>query len=145
MLYYIYIGKNSMTINRLNQMTEGMFLVAASYSKAASLIDGMRDRYDITLLYEPQQIDKDCQEIAFLHQRFPRVYIVLITEGISPDDRKRYIQAGVQNSLSSLPTPQAIENMKNNIKKPRMYENTELFLFTYLIVCIFLYTSQSRT
>ena len=117
MLYYIYIGKNSMTINRLNQMTEGMFLVAASYSKAASLIDGMRDRYDITLLYEPQQIDKDCQEIAFLHQRFPRVYIVLITEGISPDDRKRYIQAGVQNSLSSLPTPQAIENMKTFLQK----------------------------
>ena len=82
MLYYIYIGSNRVTIDHLSKITGGMFMAVSSCNKAAKVIDGIRERYNTSILYEESTPQKDSQNITFLHKRFPRVYIILITEGL---------------------------------------------------------------
>ncbi len=81
MLYYIYIGSNRVTIDHLSKITGGMFMAVSSCNKATKVIDGIRERYNTSILYEQSNPQKDCQNITFLHKRFPRVYIILVTEG----------------------------------------------------------------
>lgn len=107
MLYYIYIGNNRTIIDHLSKVTGGMFMAVSSCNKAAKVIDGIRERYNTSILYEQNDTEKDCEDISFLHKRFPRVYIILVTESLQSQDRKPYLQAGVNNTLS----PQADENV----------------------------------
>lgn len=96
MLYYIYIGSNRVTIDHLSKITGGMFMAVSSCNKAAKVIDGIRERYNTSILYEESTPQKDSQNITFLHKRFPRVYIILITEGLQKEHRKLYLQARCQ-------------------------------------------------
>lgn len=107
MLYYIYIGNNRTIIDHLSKVTGGMFMAVSSSNKAAKIIDSIRERYNTSILYEHNDAEKDCKDISFLHKRFPRVYIILVTESLQSQDRKPYLQAGVNNTLS----PQADENV----------------------------------
>ena len=52
MLYYIYIGNNRIIIDHLSKVTGGMFVAVSSAQKAAKVIDGIRERYNISILYE---------------------------------------------------------------------------------------------
>ena len=105
MLYYIYIGNSQTAIDHLSKVTNGMFVTVSGARKAAKIIDGIRERYNTSILYEQTDTEKDCLDITCLHKRFPRVYIILITEGLPAEARKTYLQAGVNNTLP----PQADE------------------------------------
>lgn len=111
MLYYIYIGSNRVTIDHLNKITGGMFMAVSSCNKAAKVIDGIRERYNTSILYEESTPQKDSQNITFLHKRFPRVYIILITEGLQKEHRKLYLQAGVNNTLSPMASEESLQQM----------------------------------
>ena len=71
MLYYIYIGSNRVTIDHLSKIAGGMFMAVSSCNKAAKVIDGIRERYNTSILYEESTPQKDSQNITFLHKRFP--------------------------------------------------------------------------
>lgn len=100
MLYYIYIGNNRNAIDHLSKMAEGMFMAVSSCNKATKVIDDIRERYNTSILYEQGEPEKGCQDISFLHKRFPRVYIILVTGNLTNEHRKLYLQAGVNNTLS---------------------------------------------
>lgn len=111
MLYTIYIGSNHATIHHLEEMAEGIFVSVSSVKKAAKIIEGCNERYNISILYEPGDLEQSCEEIAYLHKRFPRVYIILISEGLQPHERKAYLQAGVNNTLPPLPDEESIREI----------------------------------
>lgn len=52
MLYYIYIGSNRAIIDHLSKIAGGMFMAVSSCNKAAKVIDGIRERYNTSILYE---------------------------------------------------------------------------------------------
>ena len=52
MLYYIYIGSNRATIDHLSKVTGGMFMAVSFCNKATKVIDGIRERYNTSILYE---------------------------------------------------------------------------------------------
>ena len=111
MLYYIYIGSNRVTIDHLSKIAGGMFMAVTSCNKATKVIDGIRERYNTSILYEESTPQKDSQNITFLHKRFPRVYIILITEGLQKEHRKLYLQAGVNNTLSPMASEESLLQM----------------------------------
>lgn len=111
MLYYIYIGNDRSTINHLSKVTGGMFMAVSSSNKAAKVIDSIRERYNTSILYEQNEPLKDSQDISFLHKRFPRVYIILITPGLQTESRKVYLQAGVNNTLPPQADEESIRQM----------------------------------
>lgn len=112
MLYYIYIGNKRVIIDHLSKVTGGMFVAVSSPQKAAKVIDGIRDRYNISILYEQTESpEADCFELSYLRKRYPRVYITLITEVLKPENRKAYLQAGVNNTLPPHAEEESIQRM----------------------------------
>ena len=112
MLYYIYIGTNRIIIDHLSKVTGGMFVAVSSSQKAAKVIDGIRERYNISILYEQTDVrEADCIEISYLRKRYPRVYITLITEALKAENRKSYLQAGVNNTLPPHAEEESIQRM----------------------------------
>lgn len=117
MLYYIYIGNNRIIIDHLNKITGGMFVAVSSSQKAAKVIDGIRERYNVSILYEQTESpESDCVVITYLRKRFPRVYIMLITDGMKPEFRKLYLQAGVNNTLPPFADTEKIQHMITYLK-----------------------------
>lgn len=117
MLYYIYIGNNRIIIDHLSKVTGGMFVAVSSSQKAAKVIDGIRERYNISILYEQTDVrEADCIEIIYLRKRYPRVYITLITEALEPEHRKSYLQAGVNNTLPPHAEENSIQHMNAYLK-----------------------------
>ena len=117
MLYYIYIGNKRAIIDHLSKVTGGMFIAVSSPQKAAKVIDGIRERYNISILYEQTDTPKaDCIELSYLRKRYPRVYITLITEVLKPENRKAYLQAGVNNTLSPHAGEDSIQSMNAYLK-----------------------------
>ena len=96
MLYYIYIGNNRIIIDHLSKVTGGMFVAVSSSQKAAKVIDGIRERYNISILYEQTDVrEADCIEITYLRKRYPRVYITLITKALKPEYRNLIYRLGL--------------------------------------------------
>ena len=117
MLYYIYIGSNRIIIDHLSKVTGGMFVAVSSSQKAAKVIDGIRERYNISILYEQTDVrEADCIEITYLRKRYPRVYITLITEALKSENRKAYLQAGVNNTLPPHAEEDSIQRMNAYLK-----------------------------
>ena len=117
MLYYIYIGNNRIIIDHLSKVTGGMFVAVSSSQKAAKVIDGIRERYNISILYEQTDVrEADCIEITYLRKRYPRVYITLITEAVESEHRKSYLQAGVNNTLPPHAEENSIQHMNAYLK-----------------------------
>lgn len=50
MLYYIYIGNSQTVIDHLSKVTNGMFVTVSGARKAAKIIDGIRERYNTSIL-----------------------------------------------------------------------------------------------
>ena len=71
MLYYIYIGSNRVTIDHLSKITGGMFMAVSSCNKAAKVIDGIRERYNTSILYEESTPSKGQPEHHFPAQALP--------------------------------------------------------------------------
>ena len=112
MLYYIYIGNKRFIIEHISKVTGGMFVAVSSPQKAAKVIDGIRERYNISILYEQTETpESDCIELSYLRKRYPRVYITLITEVLKPENRKAYLQAGVNNTLPPHAEEDSIQSM----------------------------------
>lgn len=58
MLYYIYIGNGQTAIDHLSKVTDGMFVTVSCADKAAVIIDGIRERYNTSILYEQTDPEK---------------------------------------------------------------------------------------
>ncbi|WP_289124687.1 sugar transferase [uncultured Bacteroides sp.] len=117
MLYYIYIGNNRIIIDHLSKVTGGMFVAVSSPQKAAKVIDGIRDRYNISILYEQTETrEADCIDISYLRKRYPRVYITLITEKLKSENRKAYLQAGVNNTLPPHAKEDSVQRMNTYLR-----------------------------
>ena len=125
MLYYIYIGNNKIIIDHLSKVTGGMFIAVSSSHKAAKVIDGIRERYNTSILYEQTDSQKDCLEITYLHKRFPRVYITLITEELLAEDRQLYLRAGVNNTLPPQADEESIQFMNKFLQIRKTHKMRE--------------------
>ncbi|AVM52041.1 sugar transferase [Bacteroides zoogleoformans] len=116
MFYYIYIGQNRTAIAHLQQMIKGMFMVVSEATKAPKILDGIRERYSTTILYEKISAETDVPAITRLHEHFPRVYITLVTDNIAPEERMLYVKAGVQNTLPPETSEESIQQMCDYLK-----------------------------
>lgn len=130
MLYYIYIGNNRTIIDHLSKVTGGMFMAVSSCNKAAKVIDSIRERYNTSILYERNDVEKDCQDIAFLHKRFPRVYTILVADELPSEEIKLYLQAGVNNTMTPFANEESIQEMTKFLKLRKEHKLQE-FSQTY--------------
>lgn len=119
MQYLIYIGRYNKTIERFSKLTKGIFCAVPTYSKSTKILDKIREKYDIAIFIEQVEIDKDIVEIGHLKQKYPGVYMVLVTDSLSKEEGFAYLKAGINNTLSYDAGADALEKMDTflNLRK----------------------------
>lgn len=126
MIYIIYVGNNTNTLQHLSAVSPGMLIPMLSLQQAADRIAGMRERYDTMLLLEQRSAEAQCPELAELHKRFPRIYIVLVTP--TPpvgEERKRYLLAGVSNMITPDVSSQRMLELEKFLRQRKQYKLQE--------------------
>ena len=125
MLYNVYIGTNEATIAHMRSVVNGMFIPASTFADAVQAIEHIRERYNTSVLYEAtRQTVEDCGRIAALHERFPRVYLILVTSRISDEQLASYQQAGIHNVFSPDVSPQTVKTVEDylNLRHEQKFE-----------------------
>ncbi len=125
MLYNVYIGTNEATIAHMRGVVNGMFIPASTFADAVQAIEHIRERYNTSVLYEAtRQTVEDCGRIAALHERFPRVYLILVTSRISDEQLASYQQAGIHNVFSPDVSPQTVKTVEDylNLRHEQKFE-----------------------
>lgn len=126
MIYIIYVGSHSDTLQHLAAVCPGMLIPLHSLQQACDKIEGMRERYDTMLLVEQTSASTQCPELAELHKRFPRIYILLVTP--TPpvgDERKLYLQAGVSNMITPDVTARRMLDLEQFLRQRKQYKLQE--------------------
>ena len=59
MQYFVYIGRDSKTIELLSRLSIGVFYAAPNCSKAVKVLEKIREKYDAALFFEQVNISKD--------------------------------------------------------------------------------------
>lgn len=103
MQYLVYVGINNETINHFSKLSDGVFCATPNSAKASNLIDSIKSKDDIAVLFERQNIQKDLLDIAYLRKKYPSVYMVLVTSELTKEESLKYLKAGINNTI----TPQA--------------------------------------
>ena len=125
MLYNVYIGTNETTIAHMRSVVNGMFIPVSTFTDAVQAIEHIRERYNTSVLYEAtRQTVEDCGRIAALHERFPRVYLILVTPRIPDEQLASYQQAGIHNVFSPDVLPQKVKMVEDylNLRHEQKFE-----------------------
>lgn len=132
MLYYIYIGNNRTNIDHLSKITDGMFIAVTSCARANKVIEGIRERYNTIVFFEleGETFNQSLKEISALHQTFPRIYIMAVSEKIPIDSHRALLHAGVNNVLTPKATKQTIKDI-NRFLEMRKEQKLEEFRLSH--------------
>lgn len=126
MIYILYVGHHTDTLQHLSAVCPGMLIPLRTLQEASLRIAGMRERYDTMLLVEQTRAEEQCQALAELHKRFPRIYILLIS-AVAPtgEERKNYLQAGVSNLITPDVTAQRMKELEDFLNQRKLYKLQE--------------------
>lgn len=99
---YIYIGEGGNTGSRFNGMLDGNLVLALNYVEAVEAIRQYPAKEDcLIVFYQKDKFLLDVPRIKLIRERFPYVYIILVTEFLDMQERKGYLEAGVNDTVSS--------------------------------------------
>lgn len=99
MQYLVYVGVSNETINHFSKLSDGVFCATPNSAKASNLIDSIKSKDDIAVLFERQNIQKDLLDIAYLRKKYPSVYMVLVTSELTKEESLKYLKAGINNTI----------------------------------------------
>lgn len=99
MQYLVYVGVCNETINHFSKLSDGVFCATPNSAKASNLIDSIKSKDDIAVLFERQNIQKDLLDIAYLRKKYPSVYMVLVTSELTKEESLKYLKAGINNTI----------------------------------------------
>lgn len=118
---HIYIGNNQETIARFEQILGGKLIIlshAQGISDAARTVQQNGDC--IVVFYEKSAGTVNYQRIKHLREQLPAAYIILVTESLDKSESQKYLQSGVNNTISANVEPQklleALEFVSNHAK-----------------------------
>ena len=99
MIGVVYLGNNPQTEERLKYLPGRQVKFLKNYKEAASAcILHVRNEHFI-LFYEKNVRTEDITAITYLHKNCKNIYIILLTDQLSEEDRKTYQKCGINDTL----------------------------------------------
>lgn len=126
MLHLVYIGRYERTIERISKQVKEAFYPVLTYAKAIKIIDKIREKYDIIILFEQTDIKKDIPDIEYLRKKYPGVYMVLVMDSLTPDESQQYLKAGINNTLSFEVSQDAVSSLIDFQKRRKQQKIKDL-------------------
>ncbi len=117
MLHLVYIGRYERTIEHFSKQVKESFYHVLTYAKATKIIDKIREKYDIIILFEQTDIQKDILDIEYLRKKYPGIYMVLVMDSPTKEESLQYLKAGINNTIPFEAPQEAIESLINFQKR----------------------------
>ena len=117
MLHLVYIGRYERTIEHFSKQVKESFYHVLTYAKATKIIDKIREKYDIIILFEQTDIQKDILDIEYLRKKYPGIYMVLVMDSLTMEESLQYLKAGINNTIPFEAPQEAIESLINFQKR----------------------------
>ena len=117
MLHLVYIGRYERTIEHFSKQVKESFYHVLTYAKATKIIDKIREKYDIIILIEQTDIQKDILDIEYLRKKYPGIYMVLVMDSLTKEESLQYLKAGINNTIPFEAPQEAIESLINFQKR----------------------------
>jgi len=117
MLHLVYIGRYERSIEHFSKQVKESFYHVLTYAKAIKIIDKIREKYDIIILFEQTGIQKDIPDIEYLRKKYPGIYMVLVMDSLTKEESLQYLKAGINNTIPFEAPQEAIESLINFQKR----------------------------
>ncbi len=128
MQYLLYLGKNRTTIDRFWKNTTGVFCALPSCKTLTELLDNIGEKYDVAILLEKgDELQEDITQLNLLTERYPDVYIVLVTDNLAEEDRTEYLKAGIHNTLPHTAEKENISDLMRFLRIRKMQKMKDLY------------------
>lgn len=98
-VYPIYIGENEAVISHYRSLLTNSFVVVPDCSHAEKIIIDKKNG-PLFIMFEQNTIEIDYARVENLKSRFPRAYIVLVTDKVEKDEVPKYQRAGISDTIS---------------------------------------------
>ena len=125
MLGVVYYGTNPYTQERLKFISGQFIRMTSTYKDAASAcVSGFNGKHKhLIVLFEKGLLTEDITAITYLRKKCNNIYIVLLTEKLSDEERCQYMKCGINDTISKDATVTDIN------KKIRFISDREDILF----------------
>ena len=128
MQYFIYIGRDSKTIELFSRLNVGVFYAVPNCSKAIKAVDKIREKYDIALFFEQVDLSKDIADVRYMRKKYPGLYMVLVMDSLSKEEAAQYLKAGINNTIKFEMTHEALTDLSTFLKRRKEQKIKDLQL-----------------
>ena len=128
MQYFIYIGRDSKTIELFSKLNVGVFYAVPNCSKAIKAVDKIREKYDIVLFFEQVDLSKDIADVRYMRKKYPGLYMVLVMDSLSKEEAAQYLKAGINNTIKFEMTHEALTDLSTFLKRRKQQKIKDLQL-----------------
>lgn len=99
MIGIVYLGNNPETEERLKYIPGRLVKFTKNYKDAADMCAPQVRNEHFIVFFEKNVRSEDITAITYLHKKCKNVYIILLTEHLSGEERKIYQQCGINDTL----------------------------------------------
>lgn len=126
MLHLIYIGRYEKTIKGFSKLPKEEFYNVATCDKAIKIIDKIREKFDIIILYEQTNMQTDIKDIESLRKKYPGIYMVLVMNSLTQQESLQYLKAGINNTIPFESPQDAIDSLISFQKRRKQQKIKDL-------------------
>jgi lipopolysaccharide/colanic/teichoic acid biosynthesis glycosyltransferase len=99
MIGVVYLGNNKQTQERLKYIPGQLVRMTTSYKEAAQICTPHVSNEHFLVFYERNVRNEDITAITYLRKKCRNVYIVLMTDTMTEEDRNIYLKCGINDTI----------------------------------------------
>lgn len=99
MIGVVYLGNNQQTQERLKYIPGQLVRMTTSYKEAAQICTPHVSNEHFLVFYERNVRNEDITAITYLRKKCRNVYIVLMTDTMTEEDRNIYLKCGINDTI----------------------------------------------
>lgn len=117
----IYIGKDEQLTIYFSQLLSSVLpespIVHGNYKQAAEWLAAHSEEKSTVILYERDSSDADLEKIKYLRDKFPYIYILLVTDDLTANQQLKYTLSGVNDTCSPRVEAETLRQFFHFIRK----------------------------
>jgi lipopolysaccharide/colanic/teichoic acid biosynthesis glycosyltransferase len=99
MIGVVYLGNNKQTQERLKYIPGQLVRMTTAYKEAAQICTPHVSNEHFLVFYERNVRNEDITAITYLRKKCRNVYIVLMTDTMTEEDRNIYLKCGINDTI----------------------------------------------
>lgn len=100
MIGVVYLGTNLKTQERLKYIPGQLVRMTSAYKDAAQVCIPHVSNEHFIVFFERNVRNEDITAITYLRKKCPNVYIILMTNDMTPEERDVYMKCGINDTIS---------------------------------------------